>query len=276
MKSSFLPALWLSQLTRSANRPPATPRLPLWYGDYVIGSAATELFESVLSHADTLDGLVRAHHSPEAGPAWQVQGELTASLNHIALALHQAPVASVVRRWRNEQLAVMDPKGETLGTVERGAVRALGIPTRSVHLTARHVDGRYWIQQRAHNKSTDPGRWDTLMGGMVSAADTVATALERETWEEAGVRMDQLIQLRAGGTIALRMPDNDTDPIGYVIEDLHWFKAVLLPDVEPVNQDGEVAQFKLVDQATLLAMLESNAFTTDASLILAQCLRSEG
>jgi len=27
-----------------------------------------------------------------------------------------------------------------------------------------------WVQQRALDKANDPGLWDTLMGGMVSAA----------------------------------------------------------------------------------------------------------
>ena len=76
---------------------------------------------------------------------------------------------------------------KTIGQVERGAVRPLGIATQAVHLVGHAADGRIWVQQRALNKANDPGLWDTLMGGMVSAADTVATALVRETWEEARV-----------------------------------------------------------------------------------------
>ena len=36
------------------------------------------------------------------------------------------------------------------------------------------------------------------MGGMVSAADDLPQALARETWEEAGLRLDQLQALTYG------------------------------------------------------------------------------
>jgi hypothetical protein len=111
-------------------------------------------------------------------------GDVTTSLNKIAVALHEAGLAGA---WRDEQLAVPDQFGHRKGTVERAAVRPLGITTLAVHLVGQSLDGRFWVQQRAFDKSNDPGLWDTLMGGMVSAADTVETALVRETWEEAGL-----------------------------------------------------------------------------------------
>ena len=61
-----------------------------------------------------------------------------------------------------------------------------------MHLSGRSPDGRTWVQQRALDKANAPGLWDTLMGGMVSAQDTMDTALARETWEEAGLHLDAL------------------------------------------------------------------------------------
>ena len=62
--------------------------------------------------------------------------------------------------------------------VEKINIGALGNIVRQlhVHLVGRHSDGRFWVQQRAHDKPNDPGMWDTLMGGMVSAADSLPTA----------------------------------------------------------------------------------------------------
>ena len=88
--------------------------------------------------------------------------------------------------WRDEQLAVTNAQGAVVGTVERGAVRVLGIATRAVHLVGLAPDGRMWVQQRSLTKPNHPGKWDTLMGGMVSAQDSLHQALARETWEEAG------------------------------------------------------------------------------------------
>ncbi len=123
-------------------------------------------------------------------------GDVTTSLNKIAVALHEAGLAGA---WRDEQLAVPDQFGHRKGTVERAAVRPLGITTLAVHLVGQSPDGRFWVQQRAFDKSNDPGLWDTLMGGMVSAADTVETALVRETWEEAGLHTAALQAMRYGG-----------------------------------------------------------------------------
>ena len=45
--------------------------------------------------------------------------------------------AGVAHAWRDEQLAVTDAQGRTLGTVERAVVRPLGITTFAVHLVGR-------------------------------------------------------------------------------------------------------------------------------------------
>jgi 8-oxo-dGTP pyrophosphatase MutT (NUDIX family) len=52
------------------------------------------------------------------------------------------------------------------------------------------ADGRYWVQQRSLTKPNAPGLWDTLMGGMIPACDSIAQALQRETWEEAGLKLE--------------------------------------------------------------------------------------
>jgi 8-oxo-dGTP pyrophosphatase MutT (NUDIX family) len=206
----------------------------------------------------------------EGGVAWRIQGDLSASLSLVALALReQSPY--VAAQWRGEALAVCGDGGQIVGQVERGAVRPLGIATQAVHLVGHAADGRIWVQQRALNKANDPGLWDTLMGGMVSAADTLATALVRETWEEAGLRVNDLQSVAPGGRVTLRRP---TEPgsAGYMVEQIDWFKAVVPEGLVPVNQDGEVAQFALLDRVELLHRLAQNQFTTEAALILVAAL----
>ena len=211
-------------------------------------------------------------------PAWQIQGELSDSLARIADAMRLAQVGHVRRHWRNEQLAVCNAQGQRLGSVERGAVRPLGIATRAVHLVGRSIDGRIWVQQRALNKSKDPGQWDTLMGGMVSAQDTRETALARETWEEAGLHVDALHALTLGGRVCIQRPTashgdgGDDQGIGYMVEEIDWFHATLPDGMLPQNQDGEVEQFDLLDKVELLGRLQRNEFTLEATLILVAAL----
>ena len=207
--------------------------------------------------------------------AWVISGDLCWALRHIVQSMRLADYARGARLWRDEQLAVNAEDGCHIATVERGAVRALGITTQGVHLHGVGPGHRVWIQQRALDKQTDPGRWDTLMGGMVSAGDTLESALERETQEEAGLKLAQLLDMRRAGHFTMRMPNAGDGGLGYVVERIDWFEAVVPDGVVPDNQDGEVQQFKLVTADVLGDMLRQNAFTTEAALILALSSKSK-
>jgi 8-oxo-dGTP pyrophosphatase MutT (NUDIX family) len=247
-------------LRARADQPPRQPRVPLWTGAARIGSVEPMLFHDALPRASIgASGLVQPVRE-----GWQVNGELTRSLWELTLAMREAGVAHA---WRDEQLAVTGEGGQVLGTVERAIVRPLGITTFAVHLVGLSCDGRHWVQQRSLTKPNDPGLWDTLMGGMIPACDSLAQALQRETWEEAGLRLEQLTQLRHGGRIAMHRPSGD-GPHGYVVEQIDWYRCVLPDGVLPANQDGEVAQFRLMRTDELCDALLREQFTVEAALIL--------
>jgi 8-oxo-dGTP pyrophosphatase MutT (NUDIX family) len=119
----------------------------------------------------------------------------------------------------------------------------------------------------ALTKPNDPGLWDTLVGGMVPACDSTQQALERESWEEAGLKLEQLEDLRRGGRIDIRRPSGD-GPHGYVVEQVEWYRCVLPANAVPANQDGEVAQFRLMHSHELCEGLLREHFTVEAALIL--------
>jgi 8-oxo-dGTP pyrophosphatase MutT (NUDIX family) len=146
----------------------------------------------------------------------------------------------------------------------------LGITTRAVHLAGLSPDGRHWVQQRSLTKPNDPGLWDTLMGGMIPASDSVEQALERETWEEAGLHIAQLRGLTHGGHVTMRRP-TDSGRGGYVVEHIEWYRCVVPDGIAPVNQDGEVAQFSLLAPDEIAARLHRDEFTVEAALVLARC-----
>jgi 8-oxo-dGTP pyrophosphatase MutT (NUDIX family) len=239
--------------------------MPLLAGTAVIGSVEPD-FLPRLAEDSMLRGAVVLRHD---AAAWEVLGDVTQSLHVVAKSMARAGLAGA---WRNEQLAVCDTEGRRVGTVERAAVRPLGITTAAVHLVGRTGDGRVWVQQRALDKSNDPGMWDTLMGGMVSAADTLMQALARETWEEAGLQLDALRALTPGGRITTRRQSHEGAGAGYVVEHVDWFHAIVPDGMVPVNQDGEVAQFQLLGQDELAQQLAAGAFTTEAALILSDFL----
>ena len=195
--------------------------------------------------------------------------DITTRLNLLASVMRDSGLAGA---WRDEQLAVRDEFGAQMGTIERGAVRPLGIATLAVHLVGQTEGGCYWVQQRALNKPNDPGKWDTLMGGMVSAGDTLETALARETWEEAGLRITDLQNLRYGGRQSNCRPSRD-GAAGYMQEYIEWYVATVPAGLTPINQDGEVAQFVLMDAQEMVAAMQRGTFTTEAALIMASVLR---
>ena len=269
---------WLHALRADADCPPLRPRVPLIVGAVSPGSVVGSMVGSV--EPDFLDqicfsrgiggghALLKKEHSAETGACtgWLLNGDVTEGLNRVATALYQAGLAGA---WRQEQLAVRHARGLCVGTIERAAVRPLGIATQAVHLVGRAPDGRFWVQQRALDKPNDPGKWDTLMGGMVSSADTLEAALARETWEEAGLHVADLQGLRHGGCLTVRRPTSDGVGTGYMVENIDWYVCTVPDGVTPVNQDGEVAQFALVDTAQLLQNLSGGVYTLEAALILA-------
>jgi 8-oxo-dGTP pyrophosphatase MutT (NUDIX family) len=259
---------WLARRRADADRLPLRPRLPLLWEGQVIGSVEAALPE-VLGRSPGNQALPLWQGLHDGGTGYHVEGPLSPALALIAEALRAAQLAHV---WRNELLPVRGADGGVLGVVERAVVRPLGIPTRAVHLVGRAPDGRHWVQQRSLSKANDPGLWDTLVGGMVPAGESVPQALARETWEEAGLRMEQLEALAPGGCVSLRRPTGDGRGTGYVVEDIDWFQCVLPDGLAPVNQDGEVARFCLLTTDELRGRLLQDEFTLEAALILAQAL----
>jgi isopentenyldiphosphate isomerase len=56
-----------------------------------------------------------------------------------------------------------------------------------VHLHVLNSSGQLFLQKRAMNKDTQPGKWDTSVGGHVSYGETIEQALQREVFEEIGI-----------------------------------------------------------------------------------------
>jgi 8-oxo-dGTP pyrophosphatase MutT (NUDIX family) len=247
---------WYEAALRAADRPPARPRAPLLLdgadGPIRVGSIEPAIAQRLVAAGAPL--------RPEAD-AWHVTAPATPSLAAVAAVLRTLGLAA---RWRDEALAVVDAQGAAHAEVERAVVRVLGLATAAVHLTGTTADGRTWVQQRADDKATDPGLWDTLMGGQIGAGETVETALARETWEEAGLDVAALGGLRRLAPVELRRPVAE----GYLVERLDVYAAVVPDGVEPENRDGEVQRFALLDRPTLDAWLAEGRFTLEASLIL--------
>ena len=269
MRNHPLNPLWLARLQAHVSQPPVRDRVPLYVGSAMVGSVQPDFLTRAVSRA-TRSGPVelRQETHPE-GVCWRLLGEPTAAMAMLANALRDAGLAGA---WRDEQLGVTDRHGQPVGSIERAAVRPLGITTHAVHLVGTSPDGRTWVQQRALSKANDPGLWDTLVGGLVASGDTTETALQRETWEEAGLHLGELNAVTHRGRITVSRPSPEGGGAGYIHEHVDWFTATVPSCLDPVNQDREVAQFALLSDQELVARLEQDLFTVEAALILVAAL----
>jgi isopentenyldiphosphate isomerase len=88
----------------------------------------------------------------------------------------------------DEMLTRVTDLDEILGPVPRSQVH--GNPAlihRSVHILVIHPEGRLLLQKRSLRKDTQPGKWDTSVGGHVGFGQSYEEAARREAEEELGV-----------------------------------------------------------------------------------------
>ncbi len=256
---------WLMRARGEANRPPRRERRRL-----LLGTASGEMHEvGSIEPAVALRLVAAGLPIAARGDDWTITPPFDDSLAAIARSLH---VEGLAHRWRDESLPVVDRDGRTLAAVDRSVVRVLGLATFAVHLSGRAAGADWWVQQRAFDKATDPGRWDTLMGGQMAAGESVRSTLIRETAEEVGLALDDLRSLRRADDVFVRRPVDE----GYVNERIAVFRATLAPGAMPVNRDGEVVRFDCLDEPDLRRRLAAGDFTLEATLILGAELEHRG
>jgi isopentenyldiphosphate isomerase/intracellular septation protein A len=87
-----------------------------------------------------------------------------------------------------EWVPLVDEKGMVIGKAPRSVVhkdKSLLHPV--VHLHVLNNKGDVYLQKRPMFKDTQPGKWDTAVGGHVALNETIEQALLRETKEEIGI-----------------------------------------------------------------------------------------
>ena len=255
----------LQAFLERASQPPHDGSLPL----FVAGHRCGWLFPPIADTLKSTGGVEISETEAHIGRAMAPGAELDALLARIAATLRAAGRAP---GWRNELLDVWTDSNEPpvrVAAIERGVMRPLGLVTRAVHLNGWSSDGRLWVARRALSKATDPGMWDTLVGGLIGAGEPEQLALVRECDEEAGLD-PQDIAPRNALHLVTRM--RRRIPEGYQSEDVLTCECVLDPQVIPKNRDGEVMEIRCLTPAEVLAMLQQGAFTVEATIVITENL----
>jgi len=148
-----------------------------------------------------------------------------------------------------EMFQLVDETGKPVGTAERAACHGNpGLIHAVVHLHVFDRAGRLYLQRRALSKDTNPGRWDTSVGGHVGAGEPVAAALAREAREELGI---EAVAARLLFAYLYRSRFESEYAYCYQLE----YDGPFIPD------PGEIAEGRFFSLTEVAAMVGSGALT---------------
>ena len=195
----------------------------------------------------------------------------------MALVARELASQRLLTPWRDETYDIRRPGSATaFFELERAAVRVFGFTAHAVHingLTERFAKRCMWIARRSDDKAIDPGMLDNMVGGGLASGLTVADTLVKEAWEEAGIPAQLARQARAEGSLQIVREV----PEGLHAEVIYLHDLVLPAAFEPRNQDGEVAELRLMSLEEVTAAIAGDAqFTVDAALVAMDCLLRQG
>ena len=258
-----------SRLT-SALAPPGERLRPLRVDGYAVGwmnglrAARLAAFGDVFRTDDDAIRFVPSLNDAQAR---------TDALDHVARTL---AAEGALTSWRDERFAVAPDVGAAPWFVlERAAARYFGVRTFAAHvngLVGEAGDVSMWFARRSAEKATDPGMLDNLVGGGIAADQTIADAVAKESWEEAGIEAALAASARATGTVEIRR----VRPDGLQRETIFVHDLKVPREFVPAGQDGEVVEHRLVglDAAARLIANGSgpDVVTVDASLVVLDCL----
>jgi len=182
----------------------------------------------------------------------------------------------VIRGWRDELVSVSHHyAAPELLRIERSASRHFGLMSYGAHVNAfTRVGGlaQAWIARRSPSKSIDPGRLDNLVGGRIAAGATVDETVRKEAWEEAGISPALLDGLDTVSAVRVEY----SVPEGLHREILFVHDLWLPNDFKPTNQDGEVAEIKLMSLEDVVQEILAGEFTLDAGTVMVDGLLRQG
>lgn len=198
----------------------------------------------------------------------------SAAVGDVARDLYEA---GLFTGWRNEWFPVVTRFGAPpLMRLERAAVPMLGVHGFGVHMNGfvrDHGRLKLWIGKRADDRPTEPGKLDHLVAGGIPLGMGIHECLVKECEEEASIPAALAAQARPVGAIRYRMEHQ-----GWLRNDTMFVHDLQLPvDFTPVNKDGEIASFRLVELDEVESILAAGEdFKFNVALVLIDFLIRHG
>ena len=200
--------------------------------------------------------------------------ERTQAMAHV---LNELRMEGLVPGWRDEPY----PAGPAFNApplfeMERAAVPLFGVPGYGVHMNGwLKKDGRthMWIARRSLTKPTGPGKLDQIVGGGQPVGMSLRDNLIKECGEEAGIPPALAKMAKPVGTLSY----TTIRPEGLRNDVLFNFNLYVPDYFEPINQDGEVAEFMLWDIEKVMQRLsDTEDFKFNSALVIIDFLIRHG
>ena len=147
--------------------------------------------------------------------------------------------------------------GKEFFKLDRKLVEYLGIRGYGVHLIAyikQKNSYKLWVPKRNKNKLASPSKFDNSVAGGVRAGEGIFSALEREAYEEAGLKKEQLNNVKLVGTLNYNWKNS---PYTLRRDTLYLFDLEVDDKFKPQCLDGEVEKFELMEWKKVLKLMQN-------------------
>ena len=141
--------------------------------------------------------------------------------------------------------------------LDRKLVEFLGIRGYGVHLIAylkKKNSYKLWVPKRNKDKLVAPSKFDNSVAGGIRAGEGILDALEREAYEEACLKKEQLDNLKLVGTLNYNWKNS---PYTLRRDTLYLFDLEVSDNFKPQCLDGEVEKFELMDWKKVLKLMQN-------------------
>lgn len=183
----------------------------------------------------------------------------------------------VIGGWRDERYPLCTRFGGLpVMLLERAAVPFFGVTAYGVHVNGfTRSDGRMrmWVGKRAMTKPTGPGKLDQMVAGGQPHGIGLVDNVVKECAEEAGVPEHLARQARGAGALSYVLET----PSGLRPDVIFNFDLELPADFQPINEDGEVEEFYLMEMDEVLDLVRNTErFKFNCALVIIDFLIRHG
>jgi len=155
-----------------------------------------------------------------------------------------------------------------LAHIDRAAIPWFGVKGFGVHVNGfvrKKNDIFMWIGQRSKSRKNSPEKLDNMIGGGLPLGYSIEENLEKEAWEEAGLKPNQVSNAKFIHSLSYKVEMMK----GLRNDNLFIFDLEMPEDIIPKNTDGEVDHFELIPAKDVMEIIyNTNRFKFNCNIVI--------